>query len=415
MNLFTLILVPTLCLSSPFGHEMLKQFMMANYTNLNHGSFGCSPKSVIEAQQNFVAECEANPDRWIGGGYDVYLAPIRQRLAAYPNADSNDLVFVENASSGINAVFRSLKLAVGDVVLQLSTAYGMNRNVLSWLVGMSGIQIETIPIIFNGNKTIPTSLNGISISDAITQAIQKYGNKLKIASFDSISSSPATIWPFLEYATLCKRAGVRVIIDGAHSLGHINVNLTLYEENGIDYWVGNGHKWLYSPKGTCMLWVTKKYQSEVVPTVISTIDPITQPFGQRFRYTGTRDYTPFTSIGSAMDFRDLYGGDATINPYCYNLALWAQNYLSTLWKTEIMLPDNMTGFMANIRMPTNDPIMAGTISQRLADEYRIQTAGYAYTNIETNITSFWFRLSTQIYLEEEDFKRIGQAVIEILG
>ena len=46
-----------------------------------------------------------------------------------------------------------------------------------------------------------------------------------------------------------------VLVDGAHALGHIHVDLSELAGAGVDFWLGNGHKWLYSPKGSCVLWV----------------------------------------------------------------------------------------------------------------------------------------------------------------
>jgi hypothetical protein len=90
-----------------FGHAMLSEFMLANFTNLNHGSFGATPREVIDAQRRWIDRAEARPDDWFRRDYKDVLAGVRTRVAAMLDADDDDVTFVENASSAMNAVFRS--------------------------------------------------------------------------------------------------------------------------------------------------------------------------------------------------------------------------------------------------------------------------------------------------------------------
>jgi len=202
-------------------------------------------------------------------------------------------------------------------------------------------------------------------------------------------------------------------------LGAIPVDLTALEAAGVDYWIGNGHKWLYSPKGSALLWVTKSKQDTVIPTVISSTfdsglireDSI---YLDRFQYTGTRDYTPYCALGAALDFRTAVG-EEKIMEYNHQLALWAESYLVDFWKTEAMVPASMTGTMSNVRLPgVTDAQQMSWLTNQLFNEYNMQIAVFNMTNEVTKEESFWIRLSAQIYLEQIDFVRLGQAVSDLV-
>jgi len=389
----------------PFGRPMLAEFMLAdNFTNLNHGSFGATPRSVIEAQRRWIDRAEARPDDWFRRDYRDLLDTLRGRVAAVIGADTDDVTFVENASAAMNAVFRTLIWGDGDAVLILDTAYGMVKNTLKFVAEQSGVEVITVEV--------PLPLEDDSaIDDALRAALRQHeGKRIRMASFSHITSVPALILPVERLAALCLQNGVgRVVVDGAHALGNIEVDMRELEEAGIDFWVGNGHKWLYSPKGSAVLWVAPAAQDKVAPTVISS-EWGGAGYLRSFQYTGTRDYTPFVAVGDALDFREQVGG-AEIMAYMRELSAWATEHLSRAWGTEAIAPAHMTAMsMSNVRVPTTDPEKAATLASRVYDEYDIYIVVYRAAGDQ-----WWVRLSAQIYLEKDDFVRMGEAVLAVLA
>jgi len=163
------------------------------------------------------------------------------------------------------------------------------------------------------------------------------------------------------------------------------------------------------------LWVSKRKQTSVIPTVISSEVTKFTDFLNNFEYTGTRDYTPFCAITSALNFRTAIGGDSAIMSYNRNLSLWAQKYLATLWDTEVLLPDSMTSMMSHPRLPkevTSEGQMKWLLNE-LLENYNMQVNVGTY--VVRGEPSYWMRLSSQIYLEENDFVRLGEIVVELLG
>jgi selenocysteine lyase/cysteine desulfurase len=218
-----------------FGHSLLPLFgFRAGYKNLNHGSYGSCPKSVTDNQTAWIRQCEENPDLWYrsGLGFDTALTfqdRVRAKMAAYINADFNDTVFVDNASNGVNAVMRSLarSLPPGKKIMLLNTAYYMVKMVLQYLEPSQTLMV---------NISLPSSNAQILAAVGVALA----GNDVYAASFSHIVSVPAVILPVKDLTALCHAHGALVLIDGAHALGQIPVDVT---DTGADFWLGNGHKW----------------------------------------------------------------------------------------------------------------------------------------------------------------------------
>ena len=91
---------------------------------LNHGSYGACPRPVFDAWQDWQREMERNPVLFLGRRSAGLLRHARERLATYLGAGVDDLVFVSNATTGVNIVAKSLALKPGDEVLTTDLEYG---------------------------------------------------------------------------------------------------------------------------------------------------------------------------------------------------------------------------------------------------------------------------------------------------
>jgi selenocysteine lyase/cysteine desulfurase len=193
-----------------FGRDLKeKHFLLdENLINLNHGSFGTIPKSVALSQYNSVLEQESHPDKWFREKVTVYINKSRSLLSEFLKVDIDDLVIVENASSAVNSILRSLDLKKGDKILRLSTAYGMVISTLDWLASTIGVEIVVVPVEFpvENNLEIENSVKNALIANPTT----------KLCIFSHISSMPTMIEPVEELTKIAKSFNCLVMIDGAH-------------------------------------------------------------------------------------------------------------------------------------------------------------------------------------------------------
>jgi selenocysteine lyase/cysteine desulfurase len=315
----------------------------------------------------------------------------------------------------VNSVLRSLPLLKGDVILYLSTAYTMVKNTAAFLANERGVTLLEVKV------PIPVT----SVEDflkPVEKAIKGMGSgeRLKLAIFSHVSSTPSFIEPIVALSSVVKSLSpkCKVLVDGAHVLGQLPLNLNSLGEH-VDYYVSNCHKWMYAPKGSAFLWC--KDTSGVQPTVISSRNKVDPPgsgvgevpdFGSRYAYTGTKDFTAYLAVSDALAFRSELEGSRGMSVIEYNTGLgrWAGDYLVGLWGTRRLCPREMEAFMINVELPTTDIEEAARMRVKMLEEegvymlvLRDEGSGIVYT-----------RLSMQVYLEREDFVRVGELVLKFL-
>lgn len=124
---------------------------------MNHGSYGAVPRVVFDAEVDWMKQMESNTFYWFLPvmGYRLPLAEVRQKVADYVGADATDIVMVENASSGVNAVLRSLMpyYTAGTKILRLSLAYPMVQHTMSYIAEMAKLEVIDVVIDLPTDET----------------------------------------------------------------------------------------------------------------------------------------------------------------------------------------------------------------------------------------------------------------------
>lgn len=229
----------SLSLTDPtkFGKSLLKDFQFRpGYVNLNHGSFGTCPKVVKEALIKYQAKIEEAPDRFIRLEFAEQLLRVRQALARLINADADELTFVQNATTGVNTVLRSFDFGEsGGGILYFSTIYGACGNTVEFVVDHSHGRV------FSHEIPLTYPCEDAHILEKFEDALKTVKN-IKLAVFDHITSLPGAKMPWIELVKLCKKYGVFSLVDAAHGIGHVPLDVHAADP---DFLVTNCHKWLF--------------------------------------------------------------------------------------------------------------------------------------------------------------------------
>src|SRR6185369_9930626 len=160
---------------------------------LNHGSFGACPIPVFETYQNWQRELERQPVEFLGRRADTLLDSARASIGTYLNADPDDLIFVPNATIGINTVVRSLTLEPGDEILATDHEYGAIDYTWQFICGKTGAKYIRHPI------PLP-----VTTPEAFVESLWSQVNpRTKVISISHITSPTALIFPVAE---ICRRA-----------------------------------------------------------------------------------------------------------------------------------------------------------------------------------------------------------------
>ncbi|MBI3706610.1 MAG: aminotransferase class V-fold PLP-dependent enzyme [Proteobacteria bacterium] len=379
--------LPTL--GAAIRHEWLLDWRSS--LTVNHGSFGATPRVVLAAQDEWRRKLEEQPTRFMRRVLPEALRRAAARLAAFVGAAGDDVVFVENATVGCNAVLRSLRLAPGDEILVLSHGYAAVRNAARHVAERAGARVVEAVVPFP--RTDADAIVAVA-AGALTP-------RTRLAIFDHITSPSALVLPIEGLIARCRGAGVKVLVDGAHGPGQVALDLPAM---GADWYVGNCHKWLMAPKGCGFLWARREQQQDLHPVTIS--HGYGKGFLAEFDWTGTRDPSNFLAIDAAIDFHERLGG-AALRSRNAALAQDAANLLAGRLGTECGAPAALCAAMALVRLPLAGPATAEralALRGRLLDEFNADAPLHALSG------AIWLRISAQAYNEIGDYERLAAMV-----
>jgi isopenicillin-N epimerase len=389
-------------MTTPFAlplPELAGQFLLQPETAfLNHGSFGACPRPVFETYQSWQRELEAQPVEFLGRRIRSLLAEARARLAAYVGAGADDLVFVPNATFGINIVARSLALGPGDEVLSTDHEYGAADRTWRFLCRERGASYINQPI------SLP-----MTTSDAmIEQLWAGVTGRTKVIFLSHITSPTALIFPLAEVCRRASAAGIVTVVDGAHAPGQVPLDL---EAIGADFYLGNCHKWLCAPKGAGFLHARPERQTLLQPLIVSwgweALDPGPSPFLDYYEWTGTTDPSAYLSVPAAIAFQEQHDWPA-VRVACHQLLLDVSNRIAELTGLPQISPDSPDWWvqMRTFPLPACD---RHEVKRRLWDEFRVE-APLVWWNDRTFI-----RVSIQAYNTPDDIDRLLAGLTYVLG
>jgi isopenicillin-N epimerase len=376
---------------------------------LNHGSYGACPTEVLRHQAALRAEMEAEPVRFLGRELDGRLDVAREALAAFVGADPDDLAFISNATSGVNAVLRSLTLSAGDELLTTDHAYAACRNTLDYVAGRCGARVNVAVVPFP-----------VASPDAVVDAVlAKVTPRTRLALLDHITSPTGLILPIDRLVAELARRGVETLVDGAHAPGMIPLDLRAL---GAAYYSANCHKWLCAPKGSAFLWVRRDCQADIHPLTISHGATAVRPGRSRFRlefdWTGTQDPTAWLTVPKAIDYMGglVSGGWPALMARNRALALAARELLCVAAGTPPPCPDPMIGSLASVILPDSPTMETGwrvrdPLQGRLFDGWAIEVPIVRWPGAPKRL----LRVSAQLYNSPEQYSRLAHALRDELA
>src|SRR5262245_1030546 len=244
---------PTLDAASPWA-ELWPLDPAVDY--LNHGSYGACPRAILAHQGQLRARLEREPVDFLSRRLPELLAAARQALGAFVGADAGDVAFVPNATTGVNAVLRSLPLRPGDELLTTDHCYAACRKAMEFVALGAGASVVVAEVPF------PTA----GADEVVSRVMEAVTPRTRLAVLDHVASPTALVFPIERLARELSARGVDTLVDGAHALGMVPLDLRSW---GVAYYTGNAHKWLCAPKGAAFLYARRDRQPALHPLVIS--------------------------------------------------------------------------------------------------------------------------------------------------
>lgn len=369
-------------------------------TFLNHGSFGATPRRVLQARRAWEDRIEAQPVSFLWDELEGELASVLDRVADFLGAEPADLTLIENATTAINAVLSAMDWSPGDRVVLLSHGYAAVSHTVRTLAREHDLDVVVAEVPFPLHDP----------ADAVA-ALEAVLPGARLAILDHITSPTGLVLPLDELLAACRAHGVRTLVDGAHCPGQIPLDLGSLD---CDTYVGNLHKWAFAARGTAMLW-RRPGSPPLRPLVVSHGHAGT--LQDRFQWPGTRDFTGWLATPAALDVHASLGGPDLM---ARNRAVAAEagTLLAERFGVELPSPPALRAALCAVPLPPSfrlDPDHATSLDQTRAFSRRL----WKDHRIEVPVLPFagraWTRFSIQAYNDVDDVDRLGHAVLAALA
>jgi isopenicillin-N epimerase len=380
-------------------HRALRsEFLLdPDYVFLNHGSFGACPRPVFERYQAWQRELERRPVEFLGRRLRDLMAEARAPLAEYLAADRDELVYFPNVTVALNTVARSLPLKAGDEVLSTDHEYGAIERTWTFVAEHTGAKVAV--------RELPIPLTD---PDAVVESIWAgVTPRTKVLFLSHITSPTGVILPIEPLIARAREAGIWTVIDGAHAPGQIDVDLHAL---GVDFYAGNCHKWLSSPKGAGFLYARTDVQHLLEPLVISwgwrAEDPGPSRFVDELERQATRDPAACLSVPDAIAFQGARNWPR-VRQECHALARYAHESIVELTGVNQLHADDPRWYaqMALLWLP---PCDVEQLKRRLYDEYQVEIPSGSWHGRPS------LRVSAQGYNTRDDIDRLFEGLRALL-
>jgi isopenicillin-N epimerase len=379
--------------SDHFWYDVASQWQIRPGTiYLNHGSFGPPPAPVREARRTWQEQLDAQPMDFFVRQYEPAWQSARQRLAEFLQASSDDLVFLENATAGMNVVARSVRLRPGDQVLLTDHVYGAVARIWEAACARAGAQRVTVELP-----------RPIETADQIVSAIERaITDRTRLLVVSHVTSATALVLPI---EAICRAAAARAVpvcVDGPHAPLHVPLDLGSL---ACDYYTASCHKWLSAPFGSGFLYVHPRRQDDIEPAVVSwgrLLPFIPERWDEQFIWSGTRDPSAFLSVPTAIEFFNELGVER-VRERMHGLADYARGRLIEALGTQTLAPATSSwyGAMAHVRLADGE----GPPLQRLLWEtYGIEVPIICWHDRR------YVRVSCHLYNTREQIDRLLEAL-----
>ena len=309
-------------------------------TYLNHGSWGPSPRPVLEARDIWSRRLDEEPMDFFTRTFETDLAAASEELGRFVGAAGDDILFMPNATVAMNHVAANLALAAGDEVLATNHEYGAVLRIWREVCRAAGAELVV--------QRLPGRLE--SDSDIVAAFFEGVTERTRLIVVSHVTSPTAAILPVGAICQEARRRGIPVCIDGPHAPAMVEIDIARL---GCDYYCASLHKWLSAPFGSGFLYVAKRHQQRFRPLVRSwggSFSARPPSWKDEFNWFGTFDPAPFLAVSAAIAFFEDIGLER-FRQSTHQLAREARHKISSLTGLEPFIADRPERYGSMIALP----------------------------------------------------------------
>ena len=416
----------------------------ANWKFLNHCAFGAALKVGHLRAESWRKHLETQPLRYFDRDLLPHLAHSNRLMADLINGKKEATTLIQNATVGLNAVIGGYTREYGadGTVMYFDVAYGSVKKMTGNYSNQVGGKVVEMPF---QEQRLPLRVESHDEAvQAFVDSLENTVNRIKdeggtvenaLLILDHTTSNTAINIPIEALAIKAKEYNMLVAIDGAHGILAQTLDMEQLEKAGVDFYVGNCHKWFSAPRGAAVLYCPHEHLRETilrVPPVIS--HGLDDGFISRFLWGGCRDYVSQLSLPVALDYWRTVGIDGVRNKMRATTAE-AVDILANLWHPPsvkgadlatngiVLAPLSMHSPLALVRLPDSVFGYTGNGVKNIEDRTSAdakQVQDYLFANgVECPIKCIngvlYVRISSHIYNQPEEYEILGRTVLGFGG
>ncbi|MET0291759.1 MAG: aminotransferase class V-fold PLP-dependent enzyme [Steroidobacteraceae bacterium] len=360
---------------------------------LNHGSYGAVPRAVQAAHQALREELERHPDAFMArikpDGVDAAIRGVAADLAPFVGLKPEALAIVESATQGLQSALGSVELRAGDEILVTDHQYNAVRLAVESRARATGATVRLITL------PVPTTAD-----DIVERVLAGVGARTRLVIIDHLTSPTALLMPLDRLLPEFRRREIPVLVDGAHTLGQVPLDLAALD---ADWYVTNAHKWLYAPRGSALLAASPRVRASTRPLIVS--HHVELGFPGSFDYVGTRDYTAWMSMPSALAFHRSLGFER-LHAHNSRLIDIGSEALQSAGAAPVV-PRELCAWMRAFVLPQQRAATAGDAEATLRNLWERERIQIRCAVVDERLL---LRFCAQAYVDVDEPARLGEAL-----
>ena len=280
---------------------------------LNHASIGTTPKAVVEAHSRYLELCESHPSLYVWGAVWREVAEeARSMAAALTGCEPDDLAITHNTTEGFSILAQGLPLGPGDEVLFSSLNHAGAAVAWDGLAERRGFTVRRFQFPLGDAP-------GMTAEDVIRIHAEAIRPDTRVLVLPHVDNMIGLRHPCRGIAQAAREAGVEwVLVDGAQSAGMIPLD---FRAMGVDAYAMSCHKWIQSPKGLGLLYMSPSLRSHVPRMWFKTPGDRMDGSARLYEDYSTRAWPAVVSLTDALTFQAALGEDEKTRRYA---SMWAR-------------------------------------------------------------------------------------------
>ncbi|MDT0606680.1 aminotransferase class V-fold PLP-dependent enzyme [Croceitalea rosinachiae] len=358
-----------------------------DYINLENGYYNFVPKPILNKYIGHVKKVNYEASYYMRTKQWENKDNAAASLSNLVGCSSEELVITRNTTESLDLIIGGFPWKKGDEAIFALQDYGAMRIHFHQMRDRYGIVCKEVSVP-NHPKTD---------EELVALYESKITPKTKLIMVCHMVNITGQILPIRKICDMAHSHGVEVMVDGAHCVGHIDVNI---EELNCDYYGSSLHKWLSVPLGAGMLYVNKKHIPKIWPLLAEHEKDPTKI--RRLNHTGTHPVHTDLAIDDSIAYLEMIGLKRKESRLRFIQRYWSDK-LREVENVVVNTPieEHRSCGIANVGLKNMKPL---DLAKTLLDEFQVWTVGIDYANVKG------CRITPNVYTTIDELDRFVDAM-----